>query len=93
MLLSHISLIKENTSNFSLFVSKIATHLSGTRSSEWTLVFQITIGLSNNKPTRPFRFPSQPKERGRNMRRRGKQREMRTMNESIKMVGELLVNF
>ncbi len=43
MLLSYLLLIKENESNFSLFVSKIATRLSGTSSSEWTLDFPITI--------------------------------------------------
>ena len=42
LLLSHLFLIKENTSDFSLSVSKIATRLSGTSSSEWTLVSLIT---------------------------------------------------
>ena len=39
---SYLFLIKENKSSFSLFVSKVATSLSGTNSSAWTLVFPIT---------------------------------------------------
>ena len=39
---SYPLLIKENKSSFSLFVSKIATSLSGTSNSEWALDFPIT---------------------------------------------------
>ena len=42
LLLSYLFLVKENESNFNLFVSKIATRLSGTSSSEWTIDFPIT---------------------------------------------------
>jgi len=39
-----------------------------------------------------FRVPSQQRARCRNTRKRGKKRGRRTMNESIQMVGESMVN-
>ena len=42
-LFSFLLLIKENESGFSLFVSKIATRLSGANSSAWTLYFLIIV--------------------------------------------------
>jgi len=40
---SYLLILKEKESSFSLFVSKIATSLSGTSSSAWTLDFLITV--------------------------------------------------